>query len=106
MGWNDRLPTDPYLPPEEYYQSGAEEHHAWLEYVEMRLHDESRGISSQNLDPAMLAGQQFTQEAPKRQKFLSRIWAAIFGQSKENTKEKNSKTEDADLRDAKQEIPF
>ena len=82
MGWNDRLPTDPYLPPDDYYQSGAEEYNAWLEYVEMRLHEEGRGLTSQNLDPAALAGRLPVQETPVRQSFLSRIWAIIFGQEK------------------------
>lgn len=60
MGWNDRLPTDPYLPPEEYYHNGEEEYHAWLEYVEMCLNEEAEFssqvslLTSQNIDPATL----------------------------------------------------
>jgi hypothetical protein len=79
VGWNDRLPTDPYLPPEEYYRNGAEEYHAWLEYVETRLNEES-GLTSQNIDPATITNTHHT-EAPKPRGTLARIWAAIFGQN-------------------------
>lgn len=77
MGWNDRLPEDPYIPSDAYYEA-REEYEAWLEYVEMRFKEESRGLTSQNLDPAMLVGSQPAQEPPARQNFLSRIWAMIF----------------------------
>lgn len=77
MGWNDRLPTDPYLPPDDYYQNGEEEYRAWLEYVEMQLNAES--LTSQNIDPANLQHTP-TPEAPVRHNMLSRLWAAIFGQ--------------------------
>lgn len=84
MGWNDRLPTDPYLPPEDYYQSGAEEYHAWLEYVEMRLNENEPGLTSQNLDPAMLTDRKPVQNTPERQGFLSRMWAAVFGKEEKS----------------------
>lgn len=86
MGWNDRLPTDPYLPPDDYYRNGEEEYHAWLEYVEMRLNEEGCGLTSQNFDPAAATKQTPAQETPARQSFLSRIWAIIFGQEKSTRK--------------------
>lgn len=82
MGWNDRLPNDPYLPPDEYYRNGEEEYHAWLEYVEMRLAEEDARLTSQNLDPAMLADRKPAQETPSRRSLLSRLRAIIFGQEK------------------------
>ena len=77
MGWNDRLPTDPYLPPDDYYQNGEEEYNARLEYVEMRMRDE--GLTSQNIDPARLP-EQHRQETPERHNVLSRLWSAVFGE--------------------------
>ena len=83
MGWNDRLPEDPYIPPREYYQD-REEYEAWLDYIEMRLAEEDKaGLTSQNLDPAMLSGnQRTTQESPKSRGVLSRLWAAIFDRTR------------------------
>ena len=78
MGWNDRLPTDPYLPPDDYYRE-KEEYEAWLDYVEASM-NEPQGLTSQNIDPAMLADRKLAQEAPARQGLLSRLWATIFGQ--------------------------
>lgn len=97
MGWNDRLPTDPYLPPDDYYRNGEEEYHAWLEYVEMRLNEE--GLTSQNIDPANLQATP-TQETPKRHNVLSRLWAAIFGQevSKVEKQEGQRHREEEDAR--------
>ena len=86
MGWNDRLPNDPYLPPDEYYRNGEEEYNAWLEYVEMRLSEEDARLTSQNLDPAMLADRSLAQETPQRQSLLSRLRAIIFGQEKQSRK--------------------
>lgn len=95
MGWNDRLPTDPYLPPDDYYRNGEEEYHAWLEYVEMQLNEE--GLTSQNIDPADLQSTP-TPEAPKRHKILSRLWAAIFGQeipkNEEQKDQRSNQTKD------------
>lgn len=99
MGWNDRLPEDPYIPPPEYYQA-REEYEAWLDYIEMRLAEEDAGLTSQNLDPAMLGKQTTTQESPKSRGVLSRLWAAIFGQNKETEKEENG------FRDSEQGVPF
>lgn len=97
MGWNDRLPNDPYLPPDDYYNNGEEEYNAWLEYVEMRLNEE--GLTSQNIDPANLQSTP-TQEAPKRHNVLSRLWAAIFGQevSKVEKQEGQRRREEEDAR--------
>lgn len=80
MGWNDRLPEDPYIPPESFYRD-RDDYEAWLDYVEMRLNEEERaGLSSQNLDPRTLSKTPL-QEPPARQSILSRIWAQIFGQN-------------------------
>ena len=98
MGWNDRLPTDPYLPPDDYYRNGEEEYHAWLEYVEMRLNEKS--LTSQNIDPANLPATS-TPEAPKRYKIMSRLWAAIFGQevskNQEQENQRSGQTEDTNV---------
>lgn len=85
MGWNDRLPEDPYTPPSEYYQA-RDEYEAWLDYVEMRLAEEQHaGLSSQNLDPAMLSG-------TPQPNLLQRIWTRFtgnkHGQEKEDRQEK------------------
>lgn len=105
MGWNDRLPEDPYIPPPEYYQDRAE-YEAWLDYIEMRLaEDEQAGLTSQNLDPAMLSGnQRTTQESPKSRGVLSRLWAAIFGQhSNIRTGRQNSSDSRQNSSDSKKE---
>lgn len=79
MGWNDRLPEDPYTPPESFYRD-RDDYEAWLEYVEAQLDaDTTSGLSSQNIDPQTLSQNQ-QQEAPSRQTILSRIWVKIFGQ--------------------------
>lgn len=83
MGWNDRLPTDPYLPPDDYYRNGEEEYHAWLEYVEMRLNEE-QGLTSQNIDPSALP--QTTTETPEQRGIFARMWAAFFGQEVSESK--------------------
>jgi hypothetical protein len=82
VGWNDRLPEDPFTPSAEYYRD-REEYEAWLEYVEARLQEEETGITSQNIDPAMLS-KKSTQEEPARHGMLSRLWATIFGEKQEN----------------------
>ena len=85
MGWNDRLPEDPFIPSDAYYQE-REEYEAWLDYVEAKLREEDTGLSSQNLDPATLAGRTNTQqEAPTRVGFLARLMAKFFGQKKHKT---------------------
>lgn len=87
MGWNDRLPEDPYTPPREYYQA-RDEYEAWLEYIDMRLAEEEQaGLTSQNLDPAALSGTSTPQESQQARGLLPRLWAALFGQNqkKENT---------------------
>ena len=83
MGWNDRQMEDPYLPPPEYYRD-REEYEAWLEYVEMRLDEEGRGLTSQNLDPAMLPG---AQQPGLLQRLWTHITERIHGQKKENNQE-------------------
>jgi hypothetical protein len=79
MGWNDRLPEDPYTPPSSYYRD-REDYEAWLEYLDTRLDEEQAGLTSQNLDPAALAGSQKEKEQPRRQSLLARLWARISGQ--------------------------
>jgi hypothetical protein len=87
MGWNDRLPEDPFIPSAEYYRD-RDDYEAWLEYVEARLQEESTGLSSQNVDPATLTSKP-QQEAPDRQGMLARLWATIIGP--------RARKEDADL---------
>lgn len=91
MGWNDRLPEDPYTPPESFYRD-RDDYEAWLEYVEMQLERESAGVTSQNLDPQTLSAKS-QPEAPTRQNVLSRLWAIIFGQKiSKNAGQKNPKS--------------
>jgi hypothetical protein len=100
VGWNDRLPTDPYLPRDEYYNNGEEEYHAWLEYVEMRLNEE--GLTSQNIDPANLPTAP-QQEPGGRQNILSILRTIVFGQNvskiEKQKSQRNSQEENA-------EVPF
>ena len=95
MGWNDRLPEDPYTPPESFYRD-RDDYEAWLEYVEMQLDKEEAGLSSQNIDPADLQTQS-PQETPSRQhSFAARIWARIFGQNIPENKNEKSRQENVD----------
>ena len=99
MGWNDRLPEDPYIPPESFYRD-RDDYEAWLEYVEMSLEKEARsGLTSQTLDPQTLQTPT-SQEPPLRRSILARIWAGIFGQnvSKNSRQEvaKRSREENVD----------
>lgn len=99
MGWNDRLPEDPFIPSDDYYQA-REDYEAWLDYVEAKLREEDElGLSSQNIDPATLAGSKHTQETPARQGFMSRLVARFFG--KEVSKNERQETDRTDA-----EIPF
>ena len=52
MGWNDRLPEDPYLPDQQSYENWQEYHQELLlrEELEAQTKD-GPGISSQNIDP-------------------------------------------------------
>lgn len=101
MGWNDRLPEDPYTPPESFYRD-RDDYEAWLEYVEMQLDKAEAGLTSQNLDPATFH-RQLIQEPPARQSIGSRIWAIIFGQKiPENEKQEPQK----DGREQNAEVPF
>lgn len=79
MGWNDRLPEDPYTPPESFYRD-RDDYEAWLEYLNASLEQEQGGLTSQNLDPAELAGLQTEKEIPRRQSILAQLWARINGQ--------------------------
>lgn len=98
MGWNDRLPEDPYIPPREYYQD-RDEYEAWLEYIDMRLAEEEQaGLTSQNLDPAALSGTRTPQESQQARGLLPRLWAALFGQDQKETEENVAeRTENADV---------
>lgn len=87
MGWNDRLPEDPFIPSAEYYRD-RDDYEAWRAYGEARLQEELAGLSSQNVNPATLASKP-TQEAPDRQGMLARLWATIIGP--------RARKEDADL---------
>jgi hypothetical protein len=89
MGWNDRLPEDPYTPPSSYYRD-REDYEAWLDYLDARLKEENQtGLTSQNLDPAALAGSQPQKETPRRQSLLSRLRAIISGQKTSNEEQED-----------------
>jgi hypothetical protein len=78
MGWNDRLPEDPFIPVESYYEE-HDRYEAWLEYQNICAAETERQLTSQNIDPAMLAGKPL-QETPQRRHTLSRLWEKFFGQ--------------------------
>lgn len=77
MGWNDRLPEDPYVPPESFYRD-RDDYEAWLEYITAQRH--TSVFMSQNIDPDALVPPKHT-EAPTRPSFWVRVWAKISGQS-------------------------
>jgi hypothetical protein len=72
MGWNDRLPEDPYIPTESYYE--RQEYEAWMEYLESQKSPENPagGLSSQNIDPAAIP----STPGPN---FMRRVLARVFG---------------------------
>jgi len=57
MGWNDRLPEDPYWPT----HSDAEAYEEWHRYLEecrredIVVMEQGAGLSSQNVDPATIS---------------------------------------------------
>lgn len=59
MGWNDRLPEDPFAPPNEYYEE-QDRYEAWLEYTMARAAENDRQFSSQNIAPTELAARKQT----------------------------------------------
>lgn len=96
MGWNDRLPEDPFIPSTDYYQE-QDRYEEWLEYVSARAAEEELMLSSQNIDPAQLHQTKTPQEPPTRQGFLSRLAAAFFGSKVDEGK--NTRTRD-------EKVPF
>jgi len=53
MGWNDRLPEDPYTPYESHDEQDAYDN--WLNYVEsLRAEEKQAGLSSANVAPEEL----------------------------------------------------
>lgn len=84
MGWNDRLLEDPYVPSSEYYRD-RDAYEAWLEYRATLTQD--TGLSSQNIDPAMLS--KTTKRTPEstRRNIVARVWEKIFGQNAEQNEE-------------------
>jgi len=50
MGWNDRLPEDPYWP-EVSQQDDRDAYEHWLAYIESQLDEANTELSSQNLAP-------------------------------------------------------
>ena len=86
MGWNDRLPEDPFTPSSDYYQE-QDRYEEWLEYITTCGAENENMFGSQNIDPAQLPRKN-SQEAPTRQGILARLWANFFGQQdhKENKK--------------------
>lgn len=103
MGWNDRLPEDPYTPPESFYRD-RDDYEAWLEYVETQLDKEGVGLTSQNLDPQTLS-KKAQQETPARQPAMSRLWAQIFGQNTSKTSSQDT-AERERIRTENVDIPF
>ena len=59
MGWNDRLPEDPFVPPNDYYEE-QDRYEAWLEYTIARAAEHELQLSSQNIAPKELAARQQT----------------------------------------------
>ena len=60
MGWNDRLPEDPFIPYEN--ETDRDNYEAWHEYLiylaaqsEAALQAEGAGLTSQNIDPVCLS---------------------------------------------------
>lgn len=70
MGWNDRLPEDPYIPTESYYE--RQEYEAWMEYLASKENAPAAGLSSQNVDPATFSAQ-------NQPNFMRRLFARVFG---------------------------
>lgn len=59
MGWNDRLPEDPFIPYEN--ETDRDNYEAWQEYLvylaaqtETALDADTAGLTSQNIDPVSL----------------------------------------------------
>ena len=96
MGWNDRLPEDPFIPSSDYYQE-QDRYEAWLEYITARA-IEADQLTSQNIDPAQL--HKPTQpETPAREGIFARLWANFFGHQ-DHKEHEDTATEQ------KQNIPF
>jgi hypothetical protein len=53
MGWNDRLPEDPYWPEQ---SDDRDSYENWHMYLESQLNEieAGAGLSSQNVDPASI----------------------------------------------------
>lgn len=51
MGWNDRLPEDPYLPDQESYDGWQEYHHELLRAELEAQTQNGPGLTSQNIEP-------------------------------------------------------
>lgn len=82
MGWNDRLPDDPYWPDQESYENWQEYHHELLMRAELEAQAQNEpGISSQNIDPG--AHTETLEEAPSRASIvrekLDRFLAKFIG---------------------------
>jgi hypothetical protein len=102
MGWNDRLPEDPYIPPESFYRD-RDDYEAWLEYVDAQLDaEENAGFTSQNIDPQTVL---HPQEAPARQSFMSRIVAKLFGRKNDKASSQSKKARKR-VRKEKLDFPF
>lgn len=52
MGWNDRLPEDPFIPYEN--QKDRDDYEAWHAYVESCRLEKEGGLTSQNVTPDRL----------------------------------------------------
>ena len=97
MGWNDRLEKDPFIPSESYYEE-CDRYEEWLRYQNTLAADAEQHLTSQNIDPATLAGPH-TQETPAREGIFARLWANFFGHQDYEEKEDTESRE-------KQGLPF
>lgn len=81
MGWNDRLPEDPYIPFESEEDRTAYEE--WHHYLECQLDEAERaaGLSSSNINPADINPAQPTEE--EREEMLQRFVERFCGKKAE-----------------------
>lgn len=63
MGWNDRLPEDPFIPFAN--EKDRDDYEAWNTYVE-ECHAKETGLTSQNVTPDQLIKQEETGKISQR----------------------------------------
>jgi hypothetical protein len=68
MGWNDRLPEDPYWPEQNEDRDSYENWCAYIEYQFLKSQQSpSAGLTSQNVDPAEFLRRTAIQQEQKNQ---------------------------------------